>query len=334
MSPSSQQQPEPGEKRELIMPDEVVGQRLDQALASLLPEYSRSRIQQLIVAGQITQGGAVLRSRDRVAANMMLTLELPPPSSDPSPRAQAMDLHVVFEDEDMLVINKPAGLVVHPGAGNPDGTLLNALLHHAPELESIPRAGLIHRLDKDTSGLLVVARSELAHLELTQAMQARQIERQYQAVVCGVMTAGGSVDAPLGRHSRDRKRMSVARGGAGGKSRAAVTHYRVIQRYRAHSHIRLKLETGRTHQIRVHMQHIHHPLVGDPVYGGRPTIPPAAAPELLETLRNFKRQALHAWRLGLVHPRSHEVLAWVAPLPDDMQQLLLQLQADAAGSAE
>jgi len=221
------------------------------------------------------------------------------------------------------VINKPAGLVVHPAAGNPDGTMLNALLHHAPELVSVPRAGIVHRLDKETSGLLVVARTLKAQAHLVQQLQERAFEREYEAVAVGVMLSGGSVDAPIGRHPVDRKRMAVSQRG-----RPAVTHYRVAERFRAHTHVRVQLETGRTHQIRVHMAHIRYPLFGDPVYGGRLRIPPKSSEQFTEALRNFRRQALHAVRLGLTHPESGKVMQWQAPLPADMEYLLHVLRED------
>jgi 23S rRNA pseudouridine1911/1915/1917 synthase len=233
----------------------------------------------------------------------------------------------VFRDQHLIVIEKPAGLVVHPGAGNPASTLQNALLHLQPDLVELPRAGIIHRLDKDTSGLLVVAASLEAHTRLTRALEAREITREYQAVVCGVMTAGGQVSAPIGRSSSDRKKMTVREGG-----RPAVTHYRVIERFRAHTHIRLRLESGRTHQIRVHMAHLRYPLVGDPVYGGRLRIPAGASDALAAELRNFKRQALHACRLALVHPVSGEPMEWTSPLPADLCGLLDVLRQDAAGA--
>ena len=238
-------------------------------------------------------------------------------------KPQALPLEIVHADASLIVINKPAGLVVHPGAGNPAGTLQNALLHYDPALIKVPRCGLVHRLDKDTSGLLAVARTLAAHTTLVTALAARQFEREYEAIVVGVLTGGGTVDAPIARHGVDRKRMSVREGG-----RAAVTHYRVIKRFRTHTHISVRLETGRTHQIRVHFAHIHHPLVGDPVYGRRLVIPVDATLSLVEALRSFKRQALHARRLGLAHPVSGEFLRWEAPLPHDMQHLLQALDHD------
>ena len=242
---------------------------------------------------------------------------------------QAIPLHIVYEDEHLLVINKPAGLVVHPAAGNHDGTMLNALLHYAPELVHVPRAGIVHRIDKETSGLLVVARTLTAQTDLVQQLQERSIEREYEAVAMGVMTSGGSVDAPIGRHAVDRKRMAVTRSG-----KPAVSHYRVAERFRIHTHIKVHLETGRTHQIRVHMAYIHHPLLGDPVYGGRLRIPPGSSESLMTTLRTFKRQALHAARLALQHPESGEPMEWHAPLPDDMTTLIKALHDDRVAYEE
>jgi len=242
---------------------------------------------------------------------------------------QAIPLHIVYEDEHLLVINKPAGLVVHPAAGNHDGTMLNALLHYAPELVHVPRAGIVHRIDKETSGLLVVARTLTAQADLVEQLQERSIEREYEAVAIGVMTSGGSVDAPIGRHAIDRKRMAVTRSG-----KPAVSHYRVAERFRIHTHIKVHLETGRTHQIRVHMAYIHHPLLGDPVYGGRLRIPPGSSEPLIATLRTFKRQALHAARLALQHPESGEPMEWHAPLPDDMTTLIKALHDDRIAHEE
>jgi len=227
----------------------------------------------------------------------------------------------VFEDEHILILNKPAGLIVHPGAGNPEHTLLNALLYHHPPLQRIPRAGIIQRLDKDTSGLMVVTKTLLAHTWLVQQLQQRLIKREYQALVSGVMTAGGRVDAPIGRHPIRRKRMAITAAG-----KAATTHYRVIKKYRAHTHILLRLESGRTHQIRVHMTHIKHPILGDPVYGGRQHLPKHASAQLRELIQTFPRQALHACSLGLTHPQTKQALSWDIALPEDMQGLLHALE--------
>lgn len=302
----------------------MAGMRLDQALAELFSSYSRARLQQWVRNGLVTVDDRQLRAKDKVLGgervDVMATLE-----DEVSSQPQRIPLEILYEDETLLVINKPAGLVVHPAAGNPDGTMLNALLHHAPELVSVPRAGIVHRLDKETSGLLVVARTLKAQTHLVQQLQERAFEREYEAVAVGVMLSGGSVDAPIGRHPVDRKRMAVTQRG-----RPAVTHYRVAERFRAHTHVRVHLETGRTHQIRVHMAHIRYPLFGDPVYGGRLRIPPQSSEQFTEALRNFRRQALHAVRLGLTHPESGEVMQWQAPLPADMEYLLHVLRADNA----
>jgi 23S rRNA pseudouridine1911/1915/1917 synthase len=309
----------------LKIPDASAGQRLDQALATLLPDYSRSRLKGWIESGEIRVDGAPRRPRDRVLGGEAVVLRAQVvPETDTAP--QAMPLEVQFEDRDLLVIDKPAGLVVHPGAGNPDRTLQNALLALDPELAALPRAGIVHRLDKDTSGLLIIARSLAAHVALARMLEAREIHRGYEAVVRGVLTAGGTVDAPLGRHPVDRLRMTVREGG-----REAVTHYRVIRRYRAHTHIRVELETGRTHQIRVHMAHIGFPLVGDRVYGGRLALPKGASEELRQALRGFPRQALHAARLQLTHPTSGRALEFTSALPADLRALLAVLARDLAG---
>lgn len=307
---------------DLTIPGDLAGRRLDQALAELLPDFSRARLQQWIKQGQVTVNGAACRAKDAVHGGEQVKLQAEfEVQTDWQP--QAIPLDIVYEDGAILVVNKPAGMVVHPAAGNPDGTLVNALLHYAPELEQVARGGIIHRLDKDTSGLLVVARTPVAQKYLVELLQARQMHREYEAVVTGVLTAGGTVDAPIARHPRSRLRMAVVPGG-----KEAITHYRVIERFRAHTHIRCLLETGRTHQIRVHMAHIHYPLLGDPVYGGRLKLPPQADEAFANTLRGFRRQALHAACLELAHPISGEAMSWRVPLPQDMQQLLRVLRAD------
>lgn len=303
--------------------------RLDQALARVFPEYSRSRLTTWIRAGLATLDGRPCRPRDRVAGGERVVLETAPAVDSGRWEPQPLAVDAVYEDAHILVVNKPAGLVVHPGAGNPDGTLVNALLHRDPALARVPRAGVVHRLDKDTSGLLVVARTLPAHKALVAALKRRQVEREYLALVAGVLRAGGRVDAPMGRHRVQRTRMAVREQG-----RPAATRYRVERRFRAHTLVRLTLESGRTHQIRVHMAHIGHPVVGDPTYGGRLKLPPGAGPALAEGLRAFKRQALHAARLALEHPATGEPMAWEAPLPDDMRALLDALESDEDRASE
>jgi len=311
-------------ERRAVVPDELAGQRLDQALAALFPDYSRSRLQGWIRAGQVRVDGRTLRPRDKVdgGEEIVLSAELEDETrAEPEP----IRLAVLHEDEEILVLDKPAGLVVHPGAGNAAGTLVNALLHHRPDLRVLPRAGLVHRLDKDTSGVMVVACTPGAHAALVRQLEERSVKREYEAVCVGVMTGGGTVDAPIGRHPVDRIRMAIREGG-----REAVTHYRVAARFRGHTHVLCRLETGRTHQIRVHLASIRHPIVGDPVYGGRFALPKGASPALIEALRGFRRQALHAARLELVHPGSGEIVHFEAPLAADLQALLAALRLDAS----
>lgn len=305
------------------IPPEAAGDRLDAVMARLFPEYSRSRLQQWIQAGEVSVAGRIPRTRDKVAGgeDVVVSVQLELPSND---QAEDLPLRIVHEDEALIVVDKPAGLVVHPAAGHARGTLVNALLHHDPQLAHLPRAGIVHRLDKDTSGLLVVARSLESHTDLVRQLQARTVSREYLALVRGELVAGGTVDAPIGRHPVDRKRMAVVGGG-----REAITHYRVEERFFGLSLLRVMLETGRTHQIRVHMAHLHHPIVGDPVYGGRLRLPAGLSPEAIEALRSFQRQALHAARLCLDHPSTGERLCWSAPLPADYAGLLEQLRAAA-----
>ena len=309
----------------LEVPSEQAGQRLDQALATLLPDYSRSRIKTWIESGEVRVDGEVRRPRDKVAGGETVAIEASLPEETEA-AAQDIPLVLAHEDRHVFVVNKPPGLVVHPGAGNPDQTLQNALLALDPKLAALPRAGIIHRLDKDTSGLLIVARTLPAHTALVRMLEERDIHRGYEAICRGVMTAGGTVDAPIDRHPTDRVRMAVRHGG-----RDAVTHYRVIKRFRAHTHVRVQLETGRTHQIRVHLSHAGFPIIGDRVYGGRLTFPRGATEELKAALRDFPRQALHAARLEFAHPVTGKDVECIAPLPADMQQLLLVLARDAAG---
>jgi 23S rRNA pseudouridine1911/1915/1917 synthase len=307
----------------LDLPPDLAGLRLDQALARLLPQYSRSRLQGWIDAGAVQVDGRQLRGRDKVVGGEKVRIEARV-EPDGQVAAEEIPLDVVFKDRALLVLNKPAGLVVHPGAGNASHTLQNALLAFDPKLAVVPRAGIVHRLDKDTSGLLVVARTPEVHTALVAAISEREVERHYIALCMGVMTAGGTVDEPIGRHRSQRTRMAVRSDG-----RPAVTHYRVMKRFRAHTLVRAELETGRTHQIRVHLSHVGYPIVGDPDYGGRRRLPAGASPELVSALEGFKRQALHAARLKLEHPVSGKEMEWEAPLPGDMGGLLRILEADA-----
>jgi len=309
-------------RHSLTIPDQHAGQRLDQVLADLLSEYSRTRIKDWIESGQILVNGSQLRPKDKVIGGERVEVDATLPEAVVV-APQAIDLDVVHQDPHVLVINKPAGLVVHPGAGNAAGTMQNALLHLDPQLALLPRGGIVHRLDKDTSGLLVIARTLEAHTALVRALEVHEVEREYEAVCLGVMTAGGTVEAPIGRHPVDRLKQAIRSDG-----RESVTHYRVIQRYRGHTHVRLQLETGRTHQIRVHMAHIKYPLVGDKVYGGRLLLPKGATTELIEVLRGFGRQALHAARLAFEHPVSGQPVECTAPLPADMRALLDVLARD------
>jgi 23S rRNA pseudouridine1911/1915/1917 synthase len=305
------------------IPPEQAGQRLDQALAALLPDHSRSRLKSWIDNGEVLVDGSPRRPRDKVSGGEKVVIAATLPE-DVRAVPQAIPLVLVHEDRHVFVVDKPAGLVVHPGAGNPDRTLQNALLALDPKLAQLPRAGIVHRLDKDTSGLLVVARTLPAHTALVRMLEAHDIHREYEAVCRGVMTAGGTVDAPIDRHPTDRVRMAVRQGG-----RESVTHYRVIHRFRAHTHVRVQLETGRTHQIRVHLAHAEFPIVGDRVYGGRLALPRGASDALREALRSFPRQALHAARLKFAHPVTGKPVECAAPLPADMQELLRVLAADA-----
>ena len=305
------------------IPPAHAGKRLDLALAELLPDFSRNRLQHWIKSGHIQVDGQLRRPRDPVLGGEEVRIEVVQEVHTEA-RAQAIPLAICFQDDDMIVINKAAGMVVHPAAGNPEGTLVNALLHHDPALDALPRAGLVHRLDKETSGLLVVARRLTAYTSLVKQLQARSMGREYQAVVNGVLSAGGSIEAAIGRHPVDRKRMAVVANG-----KPALTHYRVIQRFHGHTHLRVWLETGRTHQIRVHLASIRHPLLGDPVYGGRLKPPPQATAGCLEILQNFRRQALHASRLSLRHPSSGRQVEWQAELPQDMRQLLMVLEENS-----
>ncbi len=312
------------------VPLDCAGMRLDQVAAQLFAEYSRERLKDWIKDGQLMLDGRVAKPKDRVAGGEMMQLSAELAVETPA-QAQNIPLTIVYEDAHLLVVDKPAGLVVHPGAGNPDGTLVNALLHHHADLNLLPRAGLVHRIDKDTSGLLVVAKTLEAHTDLTAQLADKSVYREYEAVAAGVMTSGATINEPIDRHPTDRTRMAVVkrRDDDDTRGRDAVTHYRVISRFRGHTHIRVQLETGRTHQIRVHMAHAGHPLVGDPVYGGRMRLPKGGTPEMIKAVQHFPRQALHARRLGLVHPATGADMSWESPLPADMLELLAVLAMDA-----
>ncbi|WP_110654112.1 23S rRNA pseudouridine(1911/1915/1917) synthase RluD [Salinicola halimionae] len=309
-------------KRDERIPEHLAGRRLDQTAAEMFPEFSRERLKGWIQQGELTINGQQARPKDKVIGGERLALDTQL-QEETRWEPQAIPLSIVFEDDDVMVIDKPAGLVVHPAAGNPDGTLLNALLHHHAPLAAVPRAGIVHRLDKDTTGLMMVAKTLTAQTALVTQLQARTVSREYDAIVVGAMTAGGKVDAPIGRHPKDRQRQAVTEAG-----KPAVTHYRVQERFRAHTHVRCRLETGRTHQIRVHLAHVRYPLIGDPVYGGRLKMPAGSSESLKTVLREFPRQALHAHKLRFQHPVSGAPVECKAPLPDDMFLLLDVLRED------
>ena len=310
------------ERFQQSIPPELAGERFDKALARMFPEYSRSRLQDWILRGLATVDSQTLRPRDAVRAGQTVMLT-PEASIAVESLPQPMELDIAFENDALLIVNKPAGLVVHPGAGNLHGTLMNGLLHRVPALAELPRAGIVHRLDKDTSGLLLVAKTLQAHTALVRLMSERAISRHYRAVCCGVLTGGGTIDAPIGRHPVDRLKMSVREDG-----KPAVTHYRVIERFAAHTYISVQLESGRTHQVRVHLAWRRHPLLGDPLYGGRLALPAAAGKRLKSVLQGFRRQALHAARLEFTF--DGEPIAIDAPLPADFAELLDALRGDAA----
>ncbi len=311
------------ESQTKLVPDELAGKRLDQALATMFPEYSRSRLKSWILQGFVTIDGGQKRPKDLVSGGETVALQ-PAEELGVVSAPEPMALDIPYEDEAILVVDKPAGLVVHPGAGNLRGTLMNGLLHHSAELAELPRAGIVHRLDKDTSGLLLVGKTLQSHTALVRMLAEREISRRYLAICNGVLTGGGTIDAPIGRHPVDRLRMSVQ-----DKGKPAVTRYRVLERFKAHTFISVELESGRTHQIRVHFAYRRHSLVGDPVYGGRMALPPASDDTLIETFRKFRRQALHATRLKFLHPVSLERVDIETPPPADLQILLEELRRHA-----
>ena len=307
---------------EAIIPIRCHGMRLDQVAAELFPDYSRSRLTTWIKSGQLLVAGAQVKPRDKAHANDTMVLSVPDePMIEWQPQSMALD--IIYEDEHILVINKPAGLVVHPAAGHADGTLVNALLAHAPELEALPRGGIVHRLDKDTSGIMFVARSPLAHKSLVSQLADRSVSRTYCAVCTGALTGGGSIDAPIDRHPTARTKMAVVADG-----KPAVTHYRIAHRFKHYTQLQVNLETGRTHQIRVHMAYRKWPLLGDPLYGGRQRVPAGASDLLIETLRQFPRQALHAQALEFEHPASGDWMEFETDLPDDLVDLLNVLDSE------
>ncbi len=315
-------------QRQALVPDSAAGRRFDAVVAELFPEFSRSRLSEWIKTGAVLLDGVPVRPREpvhggeQVSLNAVLEVETHAVAED-------IPLSILYEDEHVYVIDKPAGLVVHPGAGNPSGTLVNALLFRDPDIAKVPRAGVVHRLDKDTSGVMVVARTVQAQTALVEQLSAREVHRQYLAVVVGALVAGGTVDAPIDRHPRDRLRMGVREDG-----KEAITHYRLRERFRAHTALECRLETGRTHQIRVHMAHLKHAIVGDPLYGGSLKLPKGASDELVAQLRGFKRQALHAETLEFQHPASGETISNTAPVPADLQALLLALREDTGAFNE
>jgi len=306
-----------------VIPEEMSGKRLDKALAKLLPEHSRARLQGWIRDGYVLIDKKLMRPRDKIQGGEQVEIRAEI-EVQISASPENIPLQIVFEDEYLIIINKPAGLIVHPGAGNPQHTLMNALLHHDQKLDQIPRAGIVHRLDKDTSGLLVIARTPQSHTSLVKQLQTRDMHREYVTIVSGTMTAGGTIDQPIGRHPKHRTRMAIVKNG-----RTAITHYRIIRKYRHHTQLQVNLETGRTHQIRVHMTWHHHPIIGDPVYGTKKQLVKGMDANLANIVTAFPRQALHARAIQLLHPHSDKLMTWEAPIPEDITALIDSLELDA-----
>ncbi|SFV77780.1 Ribosomal large subunit pseudouridine synthase D [hydrothermal vent metagenome] len=305
----------------IVIPDRLIGQRIDSALAVMLPDFSRSKITSWVRSGKALLNSKTFKPKEKIMGGEIIALTLVKEKTN-AWLGEDIAINVVYEDDDIIVVNKPVGLVTHPGAGNWTGTLANALLHYDPSLANLDRAGIVHRLDKNTSGLMVVARSELAQKNLVEQLQTHTVSREYSAIVYGHMISGGTIDAPIGRDPKDRIRQAVVEEGTG---KDAVTHYRVIDRFAHHTHVKCILETGRTHQIRVHMSHAEHPLIADPMYGGKIRFPKKADEGLKDALKSFKRQALHAKKLTISHPITGEEMSWKAPLPQDLQDLLAVL---------
>ena len=300
----------------IVIPDRLIGQRIDSALATMLPDYSRSKITAWVKKGDALLNNKTFKPKEKVLGGEVVAISIKQEKTNQW-QGEDIAIDVVYEDNDIIVVNKPVGLVTHPGAGNWTGTLANALLYFDPSLAKLDRAGIVHRLDKNTSGLMVVARSELAQKNLSEQLQIHAVSREYSAIVYGHMISGGTVDAPIGRDPKDRIKQAVIETG-----KDAITHYRVIDRFAHHTHVKCILETGRTHQIRVHMSYIDHPLIADSMYGGKIRFPKKADDELKDALKDFNRQALHAKKLTLSHPITGEQMSWKAPLPQDMQDLL------------
>jgi 23S rRNA pseudouridine1911/1915/1917 synthase len=303
-------------QRQISVPEELDGKRLDQALAKLCPEHSRSRLQSWIKSGDVTVNKSNYKQRGEVNFGDIIEIDAEIQTGE-SYEAEAIELDIIYSDESIIIINKPAGLVVHPGAGNPNHTLVNALLNFDASLEAIPRAGIIHRLDKDTTGVMVVARTLESHTVLVDQLQQRNIKREYQAIVCGQLISGGSIENKMGRHPVHRTKMAVTNSG-----KVAITHYKILKKYQHYTHLHVQLETGRTHQIRVHMSHMKHPIVGDPVYGNNKSIKKGVSPSLHDIIKSFYRQALHAFSLELPHPASKETVKFTAELPEDINALI------------